>query len=418
MVLVVALLTYGALGYYYYGDVPDREEVVFPDTGSIDVPEQAEEETGIIGARVSGRVVFDAAHDNDFTVSEMYSLLESLSAQGGDYLVVEDAERLAKELSLAKSLVIISPRQPYTKEEIALLKGFIEKGGRILLLADPTRESRIDSVSSEFGVFYSNDYLYRMDDNAGNYRHIYVGDFEDTSVTKDLERIVLVTASSLVTEDAVAFTDTEVTSSTKGKGRHKVISLTGESIISIGDQSFIEPPFSRYEDNAMLISNLARFLLESIRSHTLEDFPHFYTQVNIRYSNDSLIEDALEFKSILLGAGIESTISMEESDEAVFIGFVDESDKEMSEISELVVDNAVRAGGVEYNLNNTAIVYLKEKGMYILSQDHGSITDIIALMREGNLRYNLVSENLAVLPYSSPSEPIQKESAESSVEAL
>jgi len=103
---------------------------------------------------------------------------------------------------------------------------------------------------------------------------------------------------------------------------------------------------------------------------------------------------------------------MDEENLSHLKGSEKEGEVELLDIQEIVFDDYLVMEGVKFSLNSTAIVYLKEKRMYILSQEPGSITDIIGLMKEGNLIFNLASENLAVLPYTPPAEPLPEESAE------
>jgi hypothetical protein len=161
------------------------------------------------------------------------------------------------------------------------------KGGKLSLIYDPTRGGSINSISTQFEVVFAPDYLYNMEENAGNYRNI------PSPVTSGIEKITLFTASSISSDGGVALTDDKTTSSSQGTGPHTAIVLLGDSIFAISDQSFFQHPNDRVTDNGRLISNIAGFLGDGKRRFTLEDFPHFYRDVNIRYSNESLVDEAL-----------------------------------------------------------------------------------------------------------------------------
>jgi hypothetical protein len=403
--VIIASLTVAGLKYYYYESFAGPNVVSPPDLESINVSKHVEGISFGAVEKKAAKIVFDATHENAFTASEINPLLERLNAMGAEYEFADSPEELDMALKYADVVVIISPMIAYTNEEVSGIEEFLGKGGRIALFADPTRESSIGSIASQVGVVFAQDYLYNIHENAGNYRHIYVDDFRTSPVTAGLERITLFTASSLVSEGGIAFTDAKTVSSLRGDGPHSPISVVDDSILAIADQSFMEQPNDRVTDNGLLISNIAAFLGEAKRRFTLEDFPFFFTDVGIRYSNRNLLDEAFEVKGILVDAGIKSSISQEESGETIFIGLFNESREEMDELGDIISGDNIVAGGTELDINSTAIIYLKDKRIWILSQDKDSITDLVAILKNGQLRYNLVTDNIGILSYAPKVEP-------------
>ncbi|MFQ5800902.1 MAG: hypothetical protein ACE5HH_04190, partial [Candidatus Hydrothermarchaeales archaeon] len=381
--IIVASLTFAGLTYYYYEGFIGPKKVSLPELESITAPRHVEGISRGALEKKGAKIVFDAAHENAFTASEISTVLERFNAMGAGYEFIDSQEGLEKALKYADAFIVISPTTAYSKEEVSSVKDFLRKGGRLALFVDPTRESRTDSIASQLGIMFASDYLYNINENAGNYRHIYVDDFIDSPVTAGLERITLFTASSITSVGGVAFTDSRTVSSLRGDGPHSTITMVDDSILAIADQSFMEQPNDRVTDNGLLISNIAAFLGEGKRRYTLEDFPFFFSDVSIRYSNASLLEEALEVKGVLVDAGIKSSISQKGSEETIFIGLFNQSKKELEELEDIIVDNTIVAGGVEFDINSTAIIYQRDKSIWILSQEEESINNLIALLKNG-----------------------------------
>ncbi len=405
--LFVAIATFVSLTVYYYDEFPKQKDSRLPDFESIDPPRNPEGILPIYTKRVRGLVVIDGAHENAFTASEISSLLESFNEIGVEVEIVESLEDFDMALKYADSLVVISPFTVYNKDEVSDVKDFLRKGGKLALIYDPTRGGTINSLSSQIDVVFVPDYLYNLNENAGNFRNIFVEDFRPSPMTSGIKRVTLFTASSIESNAELAFTDNRTVSSLLGEGPHSPVAQVGDSIFAIADQSFMVHPNDRVTDNGRLISNIASFLGEGKRRHTLEDFPFFFTDVAIRYSNESLVDYALGVRGIFVDAGIRSRISEEESDETVFIGVLNESEDELELLEDVVVNNTLIVEGVKYDLNRTALIILRGKDMWILSNEEGPLGDLIDVLANGEVEYFIVNENLAILPF----EPIIVEEA-------
>jgi hypothetical protein len=397
--LAVAIAIYASLTVYYYNEFPKQKDSQLPDFESISVPRNPEGTPSIYAKRANARIVIDGAHENAFTTSEISSLLESFNKIGGAVEIVESLEDFDMALNYADSLVVISPFTVYTKEEVLDVKDFLRKGGKLALIYDPTRGGTINSLSSQIDIVFVPDYLYNLNENAGNFRNIFVDEFRPSPVTSGIKRITLFTASSIESNAGLAFTDEKTTSSLLGEGPHSPVALVSNSIFALADQSFMIHPNDRVTDNGRLISNMASFLGEGKRRHTLEDFPFFFTDVAIRYSNESLVNYALGVRGIFVDAGIKSRISKEESEETVFIGVLNESEGELEMLEEVIVNNTLLVGGAEYDLNRTALIIFRGKDMWLLSDEEGPIGDLIGILANGEVKYYLVNENLAIFPF-------------------
>ena len=102
----------------------------------------------------SGVLLVDDTHRNDFTKEEVSVMLTRVAGRGyaiefmgeGSGSVVGATQRLAvlgDKLRKADSFAVILPLVSYPREEADLVERFVEKGGKLVLIADPTRNHDI-----------------------------------------------------------------------------------------------------------------------------------------------------------------------------------------------------------------------------------------------------------------------------------
>ncbi len=128
-----------------------------------------------------GMVIVDLAHGNNFTLAELNPLRLRLVSRGFDVEYLQKGEEakksvlqnLEEKLRLADALVVVLPVASYSEEEVKLVREFVEKGGKLLLIADPTRPSNVNSLSSAVGLVFERGYLYHLTENEGNFRNIF-----------------------------------------------------------------------------------------------------------------------------------------------------------------------------------------------------------------------------------------------------
>ena len=138
---------------YYRGtyDAPETvdlqfEEIITPVSAYTIFTEQPEVRTGLL--------VIDGAHVNDFLQGQVVSLRSSMANRGisvefmgqpsssGGFRRVSSSDRvtmLETKLRQAGSLVVIAPRSPYTQDDTWLVRRFVQKLGRSLLIGLPPR---------------------------------------------------------------------------------------------------------------------------------------------------------------------------------------------------------------------------------------------------------------------------------------
>ena len=147
--------------------------------------------------------------------------------EGHSELNVEDKERnglsIAKEalirqgydvgtLSLLKEsavpdntsvLVLAGPRRSVTKDEQDRIRAYVEKGGHLLVLADPDTQTGLESLLAHWGLGLGSGVLVDLQDRLaqGDLTALLVRTFTEHEITQDLTSAVLLPLSRHVTFD-------------------------------------------------------------------------------------------------------------------------------------------------------------------------------------------------------------------------
>lgn len=214
----------------------------------------------------SGILYVDYSHENAFSPEEISTLIFEVSSRRWAIRFLENFQELPGEISKPSSLVIISPTTPFTNDEIQLAKQFVEQGGKLLLIYEPARASptAINSLAVEFEIVFSGGFLYNLKENKFNYRNIYVADFKEaTAITAGLKKLILFTSTAAFSRgNEAAFVDNETyLSESQASIKYSPIVFNQElGVVAVGDQTFLEQPYSSFEDNYQLIVNIAEYL--------------------------------------------------------------------------------------------------------------------------------------------------------------
>ncbi len=290
--------------WFYQGIFWRAESLPTPDYGSFTVP-QPPLSTSVPAAESAPSraiVLLDQSHVNMFSPSELESLTAILQTRGARVesiaLGAFGERTLADQLKYASAYVSVCPIQAYTPMEVQLLQDFVRRGGRLLVLTDPTRSAvsydyygygsatvmadviAANSLLAPYDISFLDDYLYNMTEYEGNYRNVYFKDFPAHPLTKDLTRVVLYAAHSLKTASGTVLIQSSRTtksSRTDSDGTYAVAAVdSGANVLAIGDMTFLQPPYNQVADNAILIRHVADFLLEAPRVRDLRDFPFLF----------------------------------------------------------------------------------------------------------------------------------------------
>ncbi|MDP2953829.1 MAG: hypothetical protein Q8O76_11005, partial [Chloroflexota bacterium] len=149
---VVALLfLIGALLFFYEAryvpaiQVPSYEDIAFPTFTMGQFTDRVEQRRGTL--------LVDGAHRNQFEEPELGVFLARMAARGFsidfwgtiDHRTSPPPEagqrlsQLEEKLRFADALLVLQSLEPYTPPEIELIKKFVDKGGRLLIVGDPVR---------------------------------------------------------------------------------------------------------------------------------------------------------------------------------------------------------------------------------------------------------------------------------------
>jgi len=408
--LVIFLFFLGQYLYYYPGKYqplltkrPAFEEISYP---------QAEIKLfSDVYKERKGQVLLDLAHDNDFQLEEFYLPTLRITSRGYSLEYLKKNKDLEEKLRFVDSFIIILPQADFPKEEVKLIKDFLKKGGKLLLIADPTRPSQINKLATQFGIIFENDYLYNLKENDGNFRYIYLKNFKsDSEITKNLEKITFYGAGSISpSEWGIVFADENTLSSiTETKETFSPVLLSPDSrVLAISDFTFLVEPYNLSTDNNQFIANLADWLTKSERTFYLADFPYFFfEQVKITYASANYLDSGLKLKNFFKDLEINSDLAQYEknlSGDLIFLGLFDEAEKIKDFLKKGKIEIAkekIKIEGVgEIDKKGTSIFYLNKTGqdtLIILSDKKERLGETVEKLISGQFRDWLVTDILGL----------------------
>ena len=245
-----------------------------------------------------GLLLVDLMHGNAFAKNEIITLSARVSGRGYEVEFVEPADpqdfsqgsarrdgslanlaSLEEKLRRADSFLVIMPQVAYSEGESALVERFVRKGGKLLLVSDPTRSNLINTLAAKFGLEFRPDYLYNQEEYDLNFQNIIVREFQPEQLTLGLGAITLYAAGSIRSSGpGLAFAGAGTRSSVleSADRLYPIAEGNSRNVLAIADFTFMVPPQSSLLDNDRLISNVADYLTSSQRVFDLADFPHFY----------------------------------------------------------------------------------------------------------------------------------------------
>ncbi len=313
-VFVLLLVGPTAVRYLRFYDLNPIERAVPPpydpaNIGAVPTPASAEfVDKPAVG---EGLILLDMAHENNFTADDTAYLDGRLAARGFEMLPYKGGD-LSLALRTVTAFIVITPLSEYTLEETLAVTRFVEQGGRLLLVGDPTRFSvtfdeedffapatvaadpiPLNSLANQFDIVFNGDYLYNTVENEGNFRNIILRKegFSEDRLVDGLQKLAFYSAhslqvgpsgNSLITADA----DTWSSATDRPGGLTlAAISHQGQAL-ALGDIHFLIQPYSTVFDNSEFIARIADFLTEPVgRLLTLGDFPYVYRRpVNLVYT--------------------------------------------------------------------------------------------------------------------------------------
>ncbi len=421
---IFAVATFAAGHFFFYQgsyDPPPSVNIPFEQITSPAVAPVAATASSVTQVQ-EGLVLVDDLHLNSFTESEISTLISMVANRGYDIEVIESSstvdgqtmlQMLEQRLRRATSFAVMLPRTSYSEEEINLVQQFVDKGGKLLLVSDPTRPNRINALAKRFGVEFQPDYLYNTVEYDLNFRHIFVRDFQPAPLTSGLDSIVLYVAGSIRSSGpgiAVSDTNTKSSLGETAESFYPIALGSTSNVLAIADFTFVVPPYNSLLSNNRLLSNVTDYLTDGQREFDLADFPYFYEpsledSIDIVLGQPSLWNIGLEMRTGLSDYGLSSRISGEEdlSRNMVFLGLYEDS----RAVSQYLQAAGISADDVlslpfapELDREDTSITLLhRDRDRYVLvvlADKPAVLSEALGSLFSGTFRSQLVNDYLGL----------------------
>ena len=421
---IFAVATFAAGYFFFYQgsyDPPPSVNIPFEQITSPPVAPVAATASSVTQVQ-EGLVLVDDLHLNSFTESEISTLISMVANRGYDIEVIESSstvdgqtmlQMLEQRLRRATSFAVMLPRTSYSEEEINLVQQFVDKGGKLLLVSDPTRPNRINALAKRFGVEFQPDYLYNTVEYDLNFRHIFVRDFQPAPLTSGLDSIVLYVAGSIRSSGpgiAVSDTNTKSSLGETAESFYPIALGSTSNVLAIADFTFVVPPYNSLLSNNRLLSNVTDYLTDGQREFDLADFPYFYEpsledSIDIVLGQPSLWNIGLEMRTGLSDYGLSSRISGEEdlSRNTVFLGLYEDS----RAVSQYLQAAGISADDVlslpfapELDREDTSITLLhRDRDRYVLvvlADKPAVLSEALGSLFSGTFRSQLVNDYLGL----------------------
>lgn len=263
-VAIAAVLVLGAAAVPLLDDDPQPTEVEYPeyDTGEIvaeRLPADGEIEPDGFGV---GTVTVDASANNQFDREDISPLIRGFNRAGYDAEINRD-EDLSTALDDTDVFVVIDPISAYDREDVDEIESFVDDGGRLLILGQPNRiavgpmggvaELRTETTELEaaFNIHFDTRYVYDMERNDGNYRHVITSPGEEVSVD-DVEDVTLYTPAEVRSTDSgtpLLVTSPTARTAQSDEQRQHTLAVADGNVVAIGDATFITEDRYNVGDN-------------------------------------------------------------------------------------------------------------------------------------------------------------------------
>ena len=372
-----------------------------------------------------GRLVVDGLHANNFSKAEASAFLGMVRDRGyevevlgqpgrfGGFLSTEPRERyrtLQEQLRGADGLMVAMPQERYTPAEAALVEDFVlGRGGRLLLVGDPTRRHELNTLAGRFGLDYQPDYLFNQVEYDLNFQNILVRDFLPDEITRGVGQIALYSTGSIRGPGpglAAADGNTRSSMSESPGPFYPMLKAARGRVLALGDFTFMIPPRNSVQDNGRLLANIADFLTGSERSYTLSDFPHFFgDEADVVTGRPSLLDLASVLGGALSGYGVEPVIRSAGAPgrDMVYLGLYEDAGpvSQYLQLAGVRVDGSVRTPFTSgMDPENTGVIVLHQgedrRALAVLADSEETLEELVSLLESGNFRDNLAGESTGV----------------------
>jgi hypothetical protein len=405
--------------------VEDRE----PASPDYDLDEQLPEEAPADGElaveqrAASGVILVDIAHRNRMSQSEIKPLLAAITSAGYEIDLLESDDDFDRSLSRADAFIVIDPSVGYTDDEVNRVETFVDRGGRLLLIGEPTtldfagfglriRVNRLTPLSSRFGFEFGEAHLFNMAENDGNHENVFAEPVGDHRLTNGVSRTAFYAATQINVRDGqplLQAIDGTRSARTDDPGTYSVAAVNG-NVLALADGTFLRRGNFNIEDNNKLVSNVAGFLVSGDKRRTLYAYPTFVSaDPSIRYTSPALVDAAQKLAGDLRQESSEPTLQLQRravspnrTDILVTtFGYLERRGQLQTGIS--VSDGQVQVRG--YNSATRGIIVIRAPArnydLVIAADTQRRAERAVELLADGDLRDHLINRRTAVVRTSS-----------------
>jgi hypothetical protein len=413
------LLAFLARSLYHYSGFYSPPDVPASQPDSVQVLSEPLGESLVSVESLTPTILVDTSHANRFDEEELSVLFGRIAAAGGRVVYHGFDDDLRQQLRSTGTFVVIANDGDFDANDMLAIDEFVRKGGRLLLIGEPTRLDNVNDINAlagQYGIIYQEDYIYNLVENDHSYLNVILRDFAASDLTAGLDEIVFQGAQSLrVAEGALVMGDENTYSSLREQpGDVTAVALTTNGqVLALPDLTFLTGPYNTFADNDLFIKNIVSFLLGAERSFELLDFPYFFSETaDLIYSDtdllDSGFEDSVRLRQALADIGVQSllTSALGPDQPLIYIGLYDDITT--------AAFNALQADGVgigasditlegvgDFSRFDSALIHLHRTDgglyqLYILADSQDSLANGMAVLLDGRLAECLLSSTTAL----------------------
>ena len=266
-------LTGSRIGIYYLSPLYIKDDLkglfdIYPKVVfKSKVPGFKANKTGV-KRKINRVIAVDMSHRNLFTPAIFNTLFGEFVRKGFRIAYITDKSEFKAAISSNPACVMIfTPLEVYSSEEVEAIRRYVVNGGVVLLVYEPSLyySYPINTIAEGFGIHFIDGYVYSLENCYGIYRNIIVNVKGESNLTRRVSTLVFFTAGNISCSKSLEVIGVDNVTSiiTGGKGHATLMAVNG-SVIAISDMSIISDIYSTLYDNGKFILNLANFIISKI----------------------------------------------------------------------------------------------------------------------------------------------------------
>lgn len=248
---------------------------VVPDTlnatGTVETAPEA-------GATDGGTVVIDRGHGNRFARSDIEPLVDALVRQGYTVEFYTEGD-LAASLADADAFLVIDPGAEYPPGDVDDVRQFTGNGGRLVMVGEPdrtaintgllgtslqTRQSRLTTLASRYGMSVDTQYLYNQKHADGTFKHILARPTGNGELD-GVETAAMYTAAAVTARGGTVVMrsapNTFKSGSDDTTGEYAV-AVRKNNVLLLGDKTFMGSSRFNVADNEQFVAYIVEFMIK------------------------------------------------------------------------------------------------------------------------------------------------------------